>query len=259
MTSIAAHRADTTSAHNSSIERVLRHMTNHLDEPMNLDHLSKVAFISKFHFIRVFEETTGVSPHVFLVALRMQAAKQLLLTTDLSVTDICLQIGYSSLGTFCRIFSALVGVSPQSLREKSKNYTTENMYSDALRFLRRQRACSTSFIAGRIDGSRSPGAIFVGAFAEALPRGKPLSGTIVIGPGAFRIDRPQRPQFHLLCLSLPFSMSPFGPLASEIESVRVARVKLVRPNEGSTVPTLVLRPVRITDPPLIVALPMLLA
>ena len=90
---------------------------------MDLDHLAHIAAISKFHLVRVFDEITGTTPHHFVACLRMQRAKELLLKPDASITEVCLEVGYASLGTFSKTFSALVGVSPQQFRALPKRLT----------------------------------------------------------------------------------------------------------------------------------------
>src|SRR4030066_175369 len=60
-----------------------------------------------------FDEITGTPPHHFLACLRMQRAKELLLQSESSITDICLEVGYTSLGSFSTTFRELVGFSPQ--------------------------------------------------------------------------------------------------------------------------------------------------
>src|SRR5258707_15500661 len=109
----STHRADTVEAYQKAVERVVSQMKQHLEEPLDLDHLAHIAAISKFHLVRVFDEITGTTPHHFLACLRMQRAKELLLKPEASITEVCLEVGYASLGTFSKTFSALVGVSPQ--------------------------------------------------------------------------------------------------------------------------------------------------
>ena len=81
-----------------------------------LDEMARIAYLSPFYFNRIFRQLTGVPPRRFHTALRIDAAKRLLLTTDLSVTEMCLEVGYQSLGTFTTHFHELVGVSPRALR-----------------------------------------------------------------------------------------------------------------------------------------------
>ena len=121
----SSHRADTVEANQTSVERAIRHMKEHLAEPLDLDKLAQIAAISKFHLVRVFDETTGTTPHHFLSCLRMQRAKELLLQSASSITDVCLEVGYNSLGTFSTTFSELVGLSPQEFWAMPKRLTAK--------------------------------------------------------------------------------------------------------------------------------------
>ena len=93
-----------------SVERAIRHMKEHLAESLDLDALMQVAAISKFHLVRVFDETTGTTPHHFLSCLRIQRAKELLVISETPITEVCMEVGYNSLGTFSKTFSELVGL-----------------------------------------------------------------------------------------------------------------------------------------------------
>ncbi|MFD0592037.1 helix-turn-helix domain-containing protein [Catellatospora coxensis] len=73
---------------------------------------------SKFHFSRMFQRVTGLSPGRFLSALRLQQAKQLLVTTSFNVSDISLRVGYTSVGTFSTRFTRSVGLSPTIYRRR---------------------------------------------------------------------------------------------------------------------------------------------
>ena len=75
-----------------------------------------VAAVSEAHFIRSFKATFGETPHRYLQRRRIERAMYLLRTTDTSVTDICMEVGFSSLGTFSRTFTAIVGESPSRFR-----------------------------------------------------------------------------------------------------------------------------------------------
>lgn len=86
--------------------------------PMTLGELADAAGMSRYHFIRVFRQIAGIPPMHFLHACRIDQARRLLLTTDRSVTDICLDVGYSSLGSFTSRFTELVGLSPRRLRRR---------------------------------------------------------------------------------------------------------------------------------------------
>src|SRR5918992_4039442 len=100
-----------------SVQRVIESIYRNIGEPITIDDMARTAMFSKFHFARIFQRTTGVSPGRFLSAVRLQEAKKLLLSTSLSVADISHQVGYSSVGTFSSRFKRSVGLSPTVYRE----------------------------------------------------------------------------------------------------------------------------------------------
>src|SRR5260370_25122277 len=102
--------------HHRAVERVISAMRRRLDENLSLKEMADIAYMSPFHFNRIFRQLTGVPPCQFLSALRLESARRLLRTTELKVTEICFEVGYTSLGTFIRRFSDLLGASPRSLR-----------------------------------------------------------------------------------------------------------------------------------------------
>src|SRR5438552_387265 len=81
-------------------------------DPLDVEGLAAIACVSKAHFIRTFKSTFGETPHRYLQRRRVERAMYLLRTTDRSVTDVCMQVGFSSLGTFSRTFRDIVGETP---------------------------------------------------------------------------------------------------------------------------------------------------
>lgn len=86
----------------------------HYAEPLDLDSLAATAGVSKFHFLRCFSATYGKTPALYLAERRMERAQDLLRATNLTVTEVCLLVGYSSLGSFSTKFHQLVGVTPSA-------------------------------------------------------------------------------------------------------------------------------------------------
>ncbi len=74
--------------------------------------------MSPFHFLRVFKDMYGETPNEFLVRLRIEQAKKMLITENLSVSEVCEQVGYASLGSFSSLFAKQVGMAPTSYRRK---------------------------------------------------------------------------------------------------------------------------------------------
>ena len=90
-----------------AVDRAISTMRENLGEQLTVDDMARAAMFSKFHFTRIFQRVTGVSPGRFLSALRLQRAKQLLVSTSLNVADISLRVGYNSVGTFSSRFTRL--------------------------------------------------------------------------------------------------------------------------------------------------------
>src|SRR6476620_652865 len=85
-------------------------------EPLDIPAVAAVAHVSEAHFIRTFRTVFGETPHHYLQRRRVERSMFLLRETDRSVTDICLDVGFTSLGTFSRTFRDIVGESPSVYR-----------------------------------------------------------------------------------------------------------------------------------------------
>lgn len=86
--------------------------------PLDVESLARLTHTSPAHFIRTFRAVFGETPHRYLQRRRVERATYLLRTTDLSVTEICFQVGFASLGTFSRTFTAIIGESPSVHRRR---------------------------------------------------------------------------------------------------------------------------------------------
>ena len=93
-------------------------MDRHYAEPLDIATLARIAFVSEAHFIRTFRATFGETPNRYLQRRRVERAMYLLRSTDRSVTDICMDVGFSSLGTFSRVFREIVGEPPSAYRQR---------------------------------------------------------------------------------------------------------------------------------------------
>ena len=89
-------------------------------EPLCIPRLARIAGVSEAHFIRTFRATFGETPHRYLQRRRVERAMFLLRCTDRSVTDICFDVGFGSLGTFSRTFHDIVGESPTVFRQRGR-------------------------------------------------------------------------------------------------------------------------------------------
>ncbi len=89
----------------------------HYAEPLDLDTLA-AAGVSKYHFLRSFTAVYGLTPAQYLSERRIERAQDLLRATNLTVTEVCHLVGFSSLGSFSSRFRELVGISPSAYQAK---------------------------------------------------------------------------------------------------------------------------------------------
>jgi AraC-like DNA-binding protein len=101
----------------SAIRRARDLMDRDYAEPLDLDVMAREAGYSRFHFARGFAEAYGETPRAYLTRRRIERAKALLRSANLSVTEICFLVGFSSLGSFSARFRQLVGRSPSEYRD----------------------------------------------------------------------------------------------------------------------------------------------
>jgi AraC-like DNA-binding protein len=90
----------------------------HYAEPLDLDVLAAAAHVSKYHFARAFADTYGDTPMRYLTRRRIERAQDLLRTANLTVTEVCMMVGFSSLGSFSSRFRELVGETPTKYRDR---------------------------------------------------------------------------------------------------------------------------------------------
>ncbi|HKV29586.1 MAG TPA: AraC family transcriptional regulator [Candidatus Dormibacteraeota bacterium] len=100
-------------------------------EPLDVPALAQIANVSGAHFIRTFRATFDETPHHYLQRRRVERAMFLLRATDRSVTDICLDVGFNSLGTFSRSFQAIVGEPPTAYRDRGPIMAVPNCFAMA--------------------------------------------------------------------------------------------------------------------------------
>ena len=91
------------------------------DRPLSIQEVAREAAMSPFHFIRQFEAVFGATPHQFRIQTRLDLAKQLLALSDYSVTDVCMEVGFSSLGSFSDLFARRVGMAPSVYRRQCRS------------------------------------------------------------------------------------------------------------------------------------------
>jgi AraC-like DNA-binding protein len=100
------------------LRRARDHADRHYAEPLDLEQLAAVAGLSKYHFHRLFAATYGRTPAAYLSERRIERAQDLLRATNLTVTEVCHAVGFSSLGSFSSGFRRIVGESPSEFQHR---------------------------------------------------------------------------------------------------------------------------------------------
>jgi AraC-like DNA-binding protein len=91
------------------------------DLPLTIEEVAREAAMSPFHFIRRFNSLFGHTPHQFRIRGQLDRAKHLLAFGNHSITDVCLEVGFSSLGSFSDLFARRVGVPPSTYRRRFRS------------------------------------------------------------------------------------------------------------------------------------------
>jgi AraC family transcriptional regulator len=258
-----ASRPSTVEFQNKAIARVIEAMREQLSEPLSLDDLAEIAVMSPYHFDRMFRQIVGIPPCQFLGALRIQEAKRLLLTTQMSVTDVCFEVGYNSLGTFITRFTQLVGLPPRRLRHLAEVLSTVNLQS--LCEDGGERAQANSGRAGLYGEVGAPdafeGLILIGAFPAAIPNCRPADCVILAAPGHFSLSSVPDGKYHVLAAGVSWSEDPVSFLLADDKTTQVGRSSGsldVRNQRAQDYLEICLRPMQFTDPPILFSLPYLL-
>ena len=100
------------------LRRARDYVDRHYAESIDVDRLASVAGASKYHFSRCFVRTYGETPMRYVTRRRIERAQDLLRSANLTITEVCMIVGFSSLGSFSSRFSELVGESPTEYRER---------------------------------------------------------------------------------------------------------------------------------------------
>jgi AraC family transcriptional regulator len=247
----------TPATHQMMVEKVIQTMHERLCESLALEDMADIACLSPYYFNRVFHQIVGIPPGEFLATLRLDRAKQLLLTTSLSIIDICFEVGYVGLGSFTTRFTQQVGVSPRQLRIVAREGAAtavslrKEMFSDPVPMVH------LAGVRGHIHTiDPFKGLIFVGLFPKAIPQGQPTRCTLLLTPGPYTISNVPDGRYFLLIAALPVSENIHTYLLPQEDIlVGIAGPIVVRHGTTQAPVDLVLRAPCLTDPPIISALP----
>lgn len=233
----------------SAVERVINTMWERYHEPLTLADMADTAIFSRFYFSRVFRSVTGTSPGRFLTAIRLYKAKNLLLQTSASVTEVSYLVGYNSPGTFSTRFTRSVGMSPGQFRELSRvGIAIPNSAPLA--------TTRPGIVHGWLSAPPTGRSIrtYVGAFDSTIPEGRPRACTMLDSPGPFQLDDLAAGKYFIHAVAVarheldprpwarrPLFMASCQPI--QVEAARPVRVDVK------------LRQPRIIDLPVLLALP----
>ncbi|NIJ13044.1 AraC-like DNA-binding protein [Saccharomonospora amisosensis] len=250
----------------AAVLRSVRSMRENIGDEHSLRNLAQSALLSPYHFHRVFRQVTASTPARFVAACRMEEAKLLLANSSDNVTDICMQVGYSSLGTFTSQFSRLVGMSPRRFRRLMSTFSADSC-ADVL------AACGPTVsppertqVTGVIDGDSDCGPLaVVGLFPSGIPQESPAACAVVRVSGVVAFDGLPDGTYYPLAVSFRSSATVADSIGDAsvdhcLIGVSSARVRISggRAVNRDSFP-LRLRRRRPIDPPLVLALPLLLA
>jgi len=255
-------RAGTIQRHQNAVAEVLDVIRRDPSAPLTVETLARVANMSHYHFLRTFEEVTGVTPHRFITALRMEQAKRLLLEQTLAVTAICFEVGYNSLGTFTRLFVEYVGTTPKRFRKFGASFGQQPLEWLVTGYFAQQRSRYTK---GTISGfvwapAKWCGAIFVGAFGSSVPERLPIDGTLLVQQGRFELALPSLDRTYcVMAAGFPSNSTIAQCLVPAQHDLLVAS-SVIRQgrDELTSRRELTLRKPHMFDPPIVTALPLLL-
>lgn len=231
-----------------AVERAIETMREQLGEQLTVDDIARSALFSKFHFSRVFQRATGVSPGRFLSALRLAEAKRLLVSTSTTVVDISHQVGYNSVGTFSTRFSKRVGISPAAYRRFGG--VAPRIPAGAPADGGRATAVCGNVLAG---AERVPGPIFLGLFRSRIPECWPVRYTVLDGPGRFTVPDVPSGRWHVIACALAGTDTD----THTDTDIRVGHLGPITVDPGITarLADVRLRRALVVDPPMLLALP----
>ena len=95
----------------------LEFMHDNFSRELALEEIASAAYLSEYHFARLFKQITGVTPHVYIANLRLERARKLLAETAFPVSEIAAMVGYQSQSHFTKIFKSVTGITPRAYRE----------------------------------------------------------------------------------------------------------------------------------------------
>lgn len=253
-----------TDDHVAAIDRVIAAMRAEPSASFTLDQFADIASFSPYHFARLFRQVVGIPPGEFHAALRYEYAKRLLVTTDFSITDICFEVGYDSLGTFSARFKQLVGLGPATFRAlpdvlselEAADRRIEPMLPPHVSIGMANSVSGYFVNAHELSGVWRA---YVGLFPAFIARNRPVAGARIRPHEPFTLVGAPRGTYRLLSAIVPMGGGAVDRLLPS-GTMRVAAADgPIEVGERNIVPTvrLTIREISPHDPPVLIALPAL--
>lgn len=201
-----------------------------LDEPgecrLDVDGLAAHAGYSRYHFTRLFTNQVGIAPGRYLAAARFRRAKQYLLAGDDPIVDVCTRVGFASLSTFTRQFTAAVGTTPAALRRVAHALADDTLQPFAL------LPDGSEGVSVRLSLPEEPlrcqRLVWIGWFARPVPIGLPRAGRLLAATDSVFLPLcPGAP--WLLAFAVDPNAEAVDHLAPQAPLVAVHRAPLTRP------------------------------
>jgi len=102
------------------LRRAIEFMHDNFARELAIEEIAAAAYLSEYHFARLFKQITGLTPHAYLANVRLEQARRLLADTAMAISEIATRVGYQSQSHFTKIFKSVTGVTPRVYREHSK-------------------------------------------------------------------------------------------------------------------------------------------
>ncbi|HWP45012.1 MAG TPA: AraC family transcriptional regulator [Blastocatellia bacterium] len=102
------------------LRRAIEFMHDNYSRELMLEEIASAAYLSEYHFARMFKLITGVTPHLYLANLRLERARKLLVETSHPISEIAAMVGYQSQSHFTKLFKSVTGVTPRAFRDAAR-------------------------------------------------------------------------------------------------------------------------------------------
>ncbi|GIN87225.1 AraC family transcriptional regulator [Heyndrickxia sporothermodurans] len=242
-------------------EKAINYMRNNLSKDITTEELASYVGYSKYHFIRVFKETTGVSPRHYLSALRIEMSKEQLSHSTSSILKVILSLGFRSMGSFSSRFKQFVGLSPKEYRLK-----IDELYKYLIHFqisepsnLETNIGSTPTITCSIKTPPNFKGIIFIGLFPRPIPDQRPVVGTAFFHQKKECIfSNVPYGEYYLLSAGISYSLNPRKYFLSD-SFLRGKLESALKISESTNIVTSIqLREPLPCDPPILINLPLLL-